>query len=176
MEHFYKNIRGWCTFQKLYSDMVANGESGDIFVELGAFNGQSAAYMAVEIINSKKDIKFYCIDTWLSHDNTLDMFLQHTRPVKDYIIPIKGSSLIEVDQFKDNSLKFVFIDSSHEYDDVKNELEKWYPKIKAGGVLAGHDYHHQGLWAGVGKAVDEFCEKNNIKLTPIGQLSWCIQK
>lgn len=176
MEHFYKKIRGWCTFEKLYSDMVKNSESGDIFVEIGSFHGQSAAYMAVEIINSKKDIKFYCIDVWDGPHNTLDMFLKCTDPVKEYITPIHSSSLVTHNQFKDNSLKFVFIDSSHQYEDVKNELEKWYPKVKKGGVLAGHDYHHTGEWAGVGKAVDEFCLKNNITLTPIGQLSWCINK
>jgi hypothetical protein len=33
-------------------------------------------------------------------------------------------------------------------------LAAWWPTIKAGGVMAGHDY--DGFWAGVVRAVDGF--------------------
>ena len=58
MEHFYNNIKGWFNFDDLYSEMVAKHPSGSHFVEIGCWRGKSTAFMAVEIINSNKDIKF----------------------------------------------------------------------------------------------------------------------
>jgi hypothetical protein len=41
---------------------------------------------------------------------------------------------------KNESLDFVYIDANHKYDAVKKDLELWYPKVRKGGVFAGHDY------------------------------------
>lgn len=45
-----------------------------------------------------------------------------------------------VDDFEDASLDFVYIDSVHDYAHVKETFERWWPKVKAGGIIAGHDY------------------------------------
>jgi hypothetical protein len=37
-------------------------------------------------------------------------------------------------------LDFVFVDGDHSYEGVKIDLEKYVPKIKAGGLLIGHDW------------------------------------
>ena len=44
-------------------------------------------------------------------------------------------------------LDFVFIDADHRYEAVKQDIEAWLPKIRMGGILAGHDYsvHHPGV-------------------------------
>ena len=34
------------------------------FVEVGSYKGRSTSFMAVEIANSGKQIKFDCVDTW----------------------------------------------------------------------------------------------------------------
>ena len=60
MQHFYKSSKftdDWFSFSKLYSDVVRQFPSGSKFVEVGCYEGRSAAYMAVEIANSKKDIE-----------------------------------------------------------------------------------------------------------------------
>ena len=66
MEHFYDDIYGFSDADlfALYKKIVSRFDSGSHFVEVGAFLGQSAVYMAVEIINSGKNIKFDCIDHW----------------------------------------------------------------------------------------------------------------
>lgn len=67
--------------------------------------------------------------------------------------------------FKDNSIDFVFIDGNHEYEGVKEDIELWYPKIKKGGIVSGHDYvERPDLKYGVVQAVDEFVRKNDIYL------------
>jgi predicted O-methyltransferase YrrM len=63
--------------------------------------------------------------------------------------------------YKDRSLDFVFIDGSHEYEDVKEDIYHWYPKVKKGGIIAGHDYT---TYAGVKEAVDEFFNLEEIKV------------
>ena len=41
--------------------------------------------------------------------------------------------------FQDNSLDFVYIDSAHDYEHTKEDLETWYPKVKKGGLFCGDD-------------------------------------
>jgi GR25 family glycosyltransferase involved in LPS biosynthesis len=66
-------------------------------------------------------------------------------------------SLDAVSRFDDHSLDFVFIDASHEYEDVKADIIAWLPKIKPGGILAGHDYYIGDFdyYPGVKQAVNE---------------------
>lgn len=51
------------------------------------------------------------------------------------------------------SADIVFLDGSHDYNDVIWEYENYIHLIKAGGVLSGHDYN---IFEGVNKAVDEY--------------------
>jgi hypothetical protein len=50
----------------------------------------------------------------------------------------------------------VFLDGSHDYEDVAWECEHFSEAIREGGVLSGHDYN---IFEGVNKAVDEFAAK-----------------
>ncbi len=50
----------------------------------------------------------------------------------------------------------VFLDGSHDYEDVKWECENYSKIIRSGGVLSGHDYN---IFEGVNKAVDEFAKQ-----------------
>lgn len=173
MEHFYKGIKGWFSFPKLYTEMVKRFDSKSNFVEIGTYKGRSASYMAVEIINSDKDIAFYCVDTWLGSDehkkiksvieDTLyDEFLNNTKSVSSIIKPIRSTSIKAANYFEDGFFDFIFIDASHDYDNVKNDLKAWFPKLKSTGVFAGHDY--VPCWRGVQQAVDEFVTEQKLKL------------
>jgi hypothetical protein len=64
MEHFFHAIPGWFDFANIYTDRVNSASNGAHFVELGAWKGKSAAYMAVEIANSGKKMQFDCVDIW----------------------------------------------------------------------------------------------------------------
>jgi hypothetical protein len=52
---------------------------------------------------------------------------------------------------KDNTLDLVFIDALHDYESVMQDISLWWPKVRKGGVLAGHDFNHK--WPGVERAV-----------------------
>lgn len=45
----------------------------------------------------------------------------------------------------------VFIDALHDYDSVFEDIALWWPKVRVGGMLAGHDFNHK--WPGVERAV-----------------------
>jgi hypothetical protein len=53
----------------------------------------------------------------------------------------------------DESLDFIFIDAIHLYEDARADLAAWRPKLRADGILAGHDY--TPAFGGVMRAVDE---------------------
>lgn len=52
------------------------------------------------------------------------------------------------------TLDLVFIDGDHSYASVKDDILLWAPKVRPGGIVAGHDYHCMA-WEDVGKAVHE---------------------
>ena len=58
-----------------------------------------------------------------------------------------------------DNLDFVYIDGNHTYEYVRDDIENYYPKVKHGGVLGGHDF--SGRWPGVQRAVVEFIQGKN---------------
>jgi len=46
--------------------------------------------------------------------------------------------------FQNSSLSFIYIDARHDYDGVLEDLNAWWPKLCAGGMLAGHDWTQEG--------------------------------
>ena len=79
-----------------------------------------------------------------------------------YHILIGASSSAEVvGLVRDGSLDFVYLDADHKYALVRADLAAWYPKVRPGGVVSGHDYLDSpnccGSEFGVKTAVREFC-------------------
>lgn len=74
----------------------------------------------------------------------------------------KGDVVVDVNlstdavkNYRNGFFDFIYIDCCHLYECVKFDMENYFPKLKRGGYLAGHDYGDFG----VTRAVDEFCEK-----------------
>jgi len=95
------------------------------------------------------------------------------RKYKDKTEFIRKSSSEAIKDIPKN-IDFIYLDGSHEYEQVKKDIELYYPKVKKGGIIGGHDF-----WAstrGVCKAVIEFAEENNLDL--YGEITdwWIIKK
>jgi hypothetical protein len=166
MNHFYENIQGWFGFIDFYQKMAKQLPNNSHIVEVGAWKGQSTAFMAVEIINSGKKIQFDVIDTWLGSEEGIHQtdamvisnslyqhFLDNMKPVEGYYNPRRMTSLEAASTYNDNSLDLVFLDAEHDYNNVREDILAWLPKVKFGGVLAGDDYASN--WPGVVQAVNE---------------------
>ena len=160
MNHFYENITGW-TDEGLFSvysmAVVATPDNGHV-VEIGSWKGRSAAYMAVEIINSGKNIKFDCVDPWTGTSDEehgfdedyrkktlFEAFTKNMEPVAGHYNAIKLPSVEASKLYEDESLDFVFIDGDHSYEAVQADIKAWLPKVKPGGCLAGHDWPWEPL-------------------------------
>ena len=156
MKHYYQNIDGFFNFSDIYTEMVNKFTNGAHFVEIGSWMGKSSIYMGIEIINSKKNIKFDCIDNWKygNGDIIYIKFLKNIKTISNRINHYRLDSVKASTLYQDSSLDFIYIDASHEYNDVKDDLYHWYPKLKKGGIIAGHDYHNR--FSGLKKAVNEF--------------------
>lgn len=76
-------------------------------------------------------------------------------------------------------LDFVYIDASHYFDDVLSDILFWWPKVREGGFISGHDYNgkkdQRGRW-GVKKAVDLFAKSIDKRVREHRALVWSIEK
>lgn len=152
----WREIDGWFNFEELYEEQVnAAPASGAVFVEVGSWLGKSTACLAEKIRKSGKPIKLYAVDTWRGNATVqrhidfvkeaggtiYPMFRKNMLEcgVENLVQPMQMASLEAVSAFSDKSLDFVFIDADHEYESVKAYIAAWLPKVRLGGVLAGHD-------------------------------------
>ena len=173
MDYFHDDVYGFSQGDlfDLYKKMVERFDSGSHFVEVGTFLGKSAVFMAVEIINSGKNIKFDCVDHWegseehrdnenVNIDTLYEDFLKNIEPVKGVINPIKMNSVDASLLYEPNSLDFVFIDASHDAPAVKADLASWMIRVKEDGVIAGDDINANG----VSEAVKWFFDNSKLEI------------
>ena len=166
----WRDISGFFDSDLVYKLATKSFPSGSTFVEIGTWMGRSTCCLGQLIKESKKDIKVYGVDTFKGSEehwqlikeieenstSLLEIFKKHTSlcGVDNIITPIKGASLDVVNQFEDESIDFIFIDASHDYENVLADITAWYPKLKPGGLIAGDDY--APCWGGVIRAVNEY--------------------
>jgi len=86
---------------------------------------------------------------------------KNLKDFKDKIYFVKKKSE-EAAPIIDDELDFVYIDGGHDFENVKKDIEKWFPKVKKGGIIGGHDFKSKYL--GLTKAVNQFVEKNGYNL------------
>lgn len=161
----YHDIGGWFDYEELYKEVVRRAKDGARFVEVGCWLGKSFAFLCQEVTKSGKDIHLYAVDNWAgSPCDGLDRtareynasakplflrFEENIRPfaerLKTSATAITGDSAESACKFENHSLDFVFIDADHSYEAVKRDVLSWFPKMKPGGVIAGHDYNRDSV-------------------------------
>lgn len=167
----HESIPGWFNFEDIYTDMVQSHKTG-VFVEVGAWLGRSTAYMG-QLLRDNPEcmVDFYAVDTWKGSpgDNAFDKeleehggdvydaFSQNMEKcgVRDFVIPLRMTSVEAAANFGDESLDFVFIDAAHDYDSVSADLRAWLPKVKLRGTIAGHDHSHEPVQRALKEQIPE---------------------
>lgn len=97
-----------------------------------------------------------CIDNWAAYpavppDNPamsqeqMDARFERARLrlVPFNVTIVRMSSVSAADTVKDDSLDFAFIDAGHTLADVIADIAAWTPKVREGGIIAGHDFTHE---------------------------------
>lgn len=172
------DISGWGGDNPLFRQLIDKVQPKTI-IEVGTWKGQSAINMAQHIKQTEKATKIYCVDTWLgatefwtdlAHTSERDLLLKNGYPqiyyqflsnvvhsgLQDIIIPFPNTSTNAARYFSYNHIKadLIYIDGSHEYEDVLLDLQLYTKLLNSGGTIFGDDYHE--CWKGVDAAVDEF--------------------
>lgn len=165
-----KEIPGWYDWDLWNQQIVAGLPDGAVYVEVGCFLGRSTAALAGHIAASGKRIKLVVVDTFaLKPGDEPALFFAlgecgggetvkgqvRFRKVFEANLAAagfktgKGSfiqahtkpSVAMAAEYADGSVDVVFIDADHSYEAVVADIKAWWPKLKPGGVLAGHDIH-----------------------------------
>lgn len=84
---------------------------------------------------------------------------------------IKKFSVEAADLVEDESLDFVYIDANHSEPYVTQDIEAWAPKVRPGGIVAGHDYarikakgeEDSTNWAVI-PAINNYARKHGLQL------------
>lgn len=181
MEHFYQNIDGFSRESEqgeLLNTVLNNLDLKNKLniAEVGVYKGRGTAIWNVILINNNIDYSYYAIDHFLGsseHIKSFDYYtttLENLEPIAGKINVIKNDSKTESKNYPDEFFDIVYIDASHEYEYVKEDILHWYPKVKKGGIICGDDYISG--WPGVIEAVDEiFKDKVNI----VGGQQWWVK-
>ena len=138
------------------------GESTEIFLKYGNWK----KIVAIDSWQNGYDDKDKA--SWKSDmsqvEKTFDLRIQGTCVEK-----VKGLSSESAHLFEDKTFDFVYIDACHTYQAVKEDITAWYPKVKDGSFIGGHDVD----WPEVNKAILEVIGS---PLKTFSDNSWVLQK
>ena len=171
---------------------------GYVYVETGSFLGLSSHIVAAGLIYAGATGLVYCHDLWDMGTNTTSLLNDGTGSLWDhellldkqtpsrfarfysnvireelqhFIIPIQGNSLVTLRIHPSESAHLIFVDGSHTFENVYQDLVESWRILKPGGALLGHDClpesmeratsEEEGRGRGVRAAVKLFAAETN---------------
>ena len=148
------------------------GKKDLVGVEIGTQEG----YHAINMLRRLDIKKLYLVDPYISYpssqkDNSSLMDIDKMIKAKEESIEIlkefgnverifKTSELASI--VVTEPLDFVYIDGDHRREMVREDIVLWFPKIKAGGLIAGHDFKlgEQGVIKAVYESFGDWFKKD----------------
>lgn len=124
-----------------------------IGAEIGVYRGEFTEKFC------KSGFEMYAIDPWLGFSGqgrtqqvqyTQDSYYEQAKKV---LIPfnnchiIRKTSMDALEDFKDESLDFVYIDGDHNFRHASEDIYEWSKKVRKGGIVSGHDYFNTPSFA-----------------------------
>jgi cephalosporin hydroxylase len=169
----YRDVFGAFDFEVLYDRFYDEIPENGMLVEVGTYAGKSACYFGTKLKEGTKVINFVTVDDFRTeidyNDSIINYFYNCGMTVKDiffknisdlklkkHVNQVELESTEYAQQFPNKLIDVVFIDASHDYESVKADIKAWLPKIKDGGIIAGHDIDFPEVWRAVRESFKEF--------------------
>lgn len=142
-----------------------------IGAEIGTLRGDYAEVLCKNI----PGLKLTCVDPYRAYQIYYNWHTQSELAEAEQIAKrrlekfdvrfVKDFSVEVAKNVPDNSLDFVYIDASHTYRDVVDDIDSWTKKVRKGGIVAGHDYlrRRSPTMTHIIPAVGGFIQSYNIK-------------
>jgi hypothetical protein len=142
-----------------------------VIAEIGVERGCNA----LDMLNEMNIKQLYLVDHYSPYGDCLtsggcpqdvqdmvyrDMF----KRLQDYMnktIFVTKDSVFASSLFPDEFFDFIYIDGSHDYEPVKQDVISWWSKVKVGGVIGGHDYKNSPY---VEQLVKEFATEKQLQI------------
>lgn len=152
-------LQGWSDdILPWYLERAKEIPDGAKIVEVGSFRGRSLIFLAEAFVQlGKFDVKIWGVDTWAWEPSDwcsilCSMSTRVSAPAANLIHLVRAESTRAARMFQAGELDMVFVDGEHVRPHPRQDICAWMPKVKTGGILAGHDYG--GDWPDVPAAVD----------------------
>lgn len=153
-EFVFDKARSRIIFPKPISRSVIGRIAQQLNLQRGFEVGVRQGVFSKELLKQWDSCKgYFLVDLWSNpnsylgrenkestqEQNMRDAF-ENTNAWKEKISFCKNFSTVCATTVEDNSFDFGYIDARHDFKSVYEDLEAWYPKIKTGGIMSGHDY------------------------------------
>jgi hypothetical protein len=131
---------------------ILNKEKFKIGVELGVQRGLFAETTLTDWHSCER---YVLVDLWKKQDNYLDVAnhrdhskfkmetMRRMEPFKKKGVNIETCQDFTsscVGKYADSTFDYIYIDARHDFKGVYMDMEQWWPKLRVGGIMAGHDY------------------------------------
>jgi len=173
VDDIIRRVEGWLTLKEGRLLYNLARKSKKCIVEIGAWKGKSTICLALGSAHG------FCVPViTVDHfhgskeHGRVDTFKDFVRNVTHanvdkYIVVYKMKSADAAEKFG-MTIDLLFIDGSHEYEDVKTDYRLWTKKLVKGGVLAMHDSN----WPGVRAVIRNFMRHDFKRLKKVDSIVW----
>jgi len=99
-----------------------------------------------------------------------DSAAERTQAFRDRATFILQTGVQAARHAANESLDLVFVDGDHLQEAVSADISAWWPAVRRGGILAGHDYTGRDL--GVVRAANDFAVRVDLPLQLAPEMWW----
>ena len=146
VKELIEDVPGWLSDEEgeaLYELARACTGKG-VIVEIGSWKGKSTICLGLGS-RAGRGVRIFAVDPHADYRHGEFKDNIERAGIADLVTPVKGFSQQMADGF-DEPIELLFVDGSHEEDDVRKDFEKWVPKVVDGGIVAFHDTTwHRGV-------------------------------
>lgn len=144
-------------------------KDGIIIVEVGSWKGFSTSFLARSVIDYNG--KVFTVDHFQGTPGVWNYEMAKKEDIYqifkknmvllglwDRVYPLIMNSQTAAEIFANEIVDMCFLDGDHRYTYFKNDILAWFPKIKVGGILCGHDC--EGYYDNCSYEVSKIIDKN----------------